>query len=348
MSLARALRGAHAVHVAAPASSRLYREAAALGGVQAHAQPFPNGLRRLGERRRAVASLRALLAAHGFDVVHVNGSADHRLAMAALRGARPRPAIVLTRHNSKHDRSVGHAWRAWRGTDRVIAVCEHAVHDLARGPYRRVPIDVVHNGVDLDHFRPAAEQGHDPARPLVVGSNAGTAGYKGWNVMVRALGLLAPQERAQLRVVIAGKPPTAAQLEDVRALGPGAPVEFPGLLDDVRPLVAGFDAGFVLSHATETISFACREMMAMGKPVLVSRYAGLPENIEPGVDGWIVPPRDAPAVAQALRTLLASRAQLPGMGRAARRHAQAAFGLERFAALTVQVYRKAVAGRSAR
>ncbi|MET0504501.1 MAG: glycosyltransferase family 4 protein, partial [Luteibacter sp.] len=126
----------------------------------------------------------------------------------------------------------------------------------------------------------------------------------------------------------------------IEALGVAAQVHFAGRLDDVRPLVATLDAGFVLSWDVETISFACREMMAMEKPVLVSDYAGLPENIREGEDGWVVPARDRAAIASALRRLLGERDRLPAMGFAARAHAEAEFGLERFIDATEAFYRE--------
>ena len=99
----------------------------------------------------------------------------------------------------------------------------------------------------------------------------------------------------------------------------------------------------MLSWDVETISFACREMMAMGKPVLVSDYAGLPENIEPGVDGWIVPVRSPPRVADAILRMLDARDRLPMMAAAARAHAERAFGIERFLDATEAVYLRTVA-----
>jgi len=131
----------------------------------------------------------------------------------------------------------------------------------------------------------------------------------------------------------------------IAELGLTEQVHFPGLLADVRPAMAAIDAGFVLSWDVETISFACREMMAMGKPVLVSEYAGLPENIRPDVDGWLVPPRDPAAVAQMLQRLLQQRGGLSGMGAAARQHAKEAFGLPRFVEHTEAVYKKLLAAR---
>ena len=105
-------------------------------------------------------------------------------------------------------------------------------------------------------------------------------------------------------------------------------------------MVASLDAGFVLSYDVETISFACREMMSMGKPVLVTRYAGLPENIHEGSDGWIVPVRDRQAMAEAVRTLVEQRGVLPAMGAAARGHAEREFGLPLFVGRTEEAYEK--------
>lgn len=352
VSLARGLASRHEVHVATPAGSRLNREARALPGVHVLDQPFPNGLRRLQARRAARRQLAAYVRRHGFDIVHVNGSADHRLTMAALRNQRPRPAIVLTKHNSKPMTGLGHAWRSRFGTDEVIAVCDYVRRQLEASSYARCRLATVFNGVDIRRFAPQAPEpglrrtwtGGDDA-VLLIGSNAGTARYKGWMDLLEALASLDPTLRDRFRVVLAGALPNEEDRQRVDALGVAGHVHFAGRLDDVRPLVATLDAGFVLSWDVETISFACREMMAMGKPVLVSDYAGLPENIHPGHDGWVVPARDIEAIAGALRTLLDERARLPGMGVAAREHAEAAFGLEMFVDATEAVYAALLASR---
>jgi glycosyltransferase involved in cell wall biosynthesis len=352
LTLASALASRHAVHVAAPPASRLYREAAAVAGVHAWAQPFPNGLKRLAARWRARRQLRALLREQDFDVVHVNGSADHRLVIAALRGESRRPRIVLTKHNSKPMTGAGHWWRARRGTDQVIAVCEYGRRELMVSPYRRCRLATVHNGVDIEHFSPWPEAPAEQERRrwvgdrpvLLLGSNAGTAAYKGWMDLVEALALLPADRRGMVHLLIAGHPPSELPRKRIVELGLAEQVHFAGLLADVRPSIAAIDAGFVLSWGVETISFACREMMAMGRPVLVSEYAGLPENIRPGRDGWSVPPRDHQAMARMLQHLLQRRLELPAMGRAARDHAEESFGLGHFVERTEAVYAALLAG----
>lgn len=350
-ALAAALAARHEVHVAAPPGSRLNREARALPGVFVIDQPFPNGLNKWKARRRARAQLAAYLRAQAFDVVHVNGSADHRLVLSAMTATRP--ALVWTKHNSKPVRGLG-AWLRARRTDQVIAVCDYTRRELLHTPYRHCRLDTVYNGVDIEHWCPwpaelaAAERrrwigGEDSV--LLLGSNAGTASYKGWMDLVEALALLPEAARRQVRVLLAGVPPKAEELARVAELGLSDQIVFPGVLSDPRPLVAALDAGFVLSYDVETISFACREMMAMGKPMLLSDYAGLPENLESGVDGWLVPVRDRSAIAAAVANLLAQRDALPSMGAAARRHAEREFGLPLFVERTEAVYERLIAAR---
>ena len=110
-------------------------------------------------------------------------------------------------------------------------------------------------------------------------------------------------------------------------------------------MIAAFDAGFVLSTSIEALSYACRETMAMGRPVLVSNHSGLPENVTDGSDGWITPAGDARAVADWLRQLLSGAFDLQKMGAAARAHAEAEFSLAKFLGATEDVYQRVLRAR---
>jgi L-malate glycosyltransferase len=350
MALARGLRGKHEIHVAAPPTSRLYREASAVEGVRTVSQPFPNGLRNIFSSLRARRQLHAYLRQHDFDIVHVNGSADHRLVLAALRGVAKRPRIVLTKHNSKPLSGIGHRWRA-RRTDLAIGVSDHTRRMLEDSPYGRCRTLTVHNGVDIAHFSPWPEETaalerarHADGATLLLGSNAGTADHKGWMDLIEAIATLDDEAKRRVRVLLCGKPLSSEQQQRIDALDLRDTVRHAGMLDDVRPMIAAIDVGFVLSYAVETISFACREMMAMGKPVLVSDYAGLPENIEPGVDGWVVPVRDRAAIAQAVTAMLADPARLADIGDRARTHAEREFGLDLFVSRTEAAYAAVLSG----
>ena len=144
---------------------------------------------------------------------------------------------------------------------------------------------------------------------------------------------------ADRRIVVAGRLPDAQQRARLDALGMTDRVIYTGVLGDVRPLVAALDVGFVLSQR-ETLSFACREMMAMGKPVIVSDSGGLPENVEAGVNGWIVAPHEHERLAQLLARLLGNRFEIMLAGMAARARSVAQFSLQTFVERTEAVYQE--------
>lgn len=355
LSLARALAPRHDIWIAAPPTSRLYHEAGQIPRVRRLAlrfSPRPAGM------LRDAAALHALLRRERFDIAHVNGSADHHrvmLAALAMRLRSRRPRIVLTKHNDLPARSLGNLLRARLATDRVICVSGSTRDQLQDSVYRRCGLRVIRNGVDTAHYAPWDARRSRQARHrwlprdlprdvLVVGSNAGVAPYKGWLDMVRAAASLPDALRRRVVVLLAGQAYSQADRDEIAALGMGDRVIHAGLLHDVRPFIAALDMGFVLSYRVETISFACREMMSMGKPVVVSDTGGLAENIRPGVDGWVVPRRAHTAVAAVLQQALADPGRLAAMGEAARARSLDEFGLDRFVRETEQTYLELLAG----
>lgn len=349
LNLARGLALEHEVTIATPPTSRLYRYGAALAGVKVAGMTYTS---RIGAWKRERAAMRALLDAGNFDIIHVNGSSDHRLVMLATLGMRKRPRIVFTKHNDHPLNSIGQWLRARLATDQAIAVSRYVADLLAHSPYERCGVSTVYHGIDTDFFSPPSASltaglrerlfGADAGGKLVLGSSGGTDFDKGWLDLVAGIASLPAQQRDQIRVLVAGDPPNEAKMSRVRELGMEAYVVFPGLLDDVRPSLAACDVGFVLSYR-EALSFACREVMALGLPALVSRVGGLPENVVDGADGWIVPPKSPQAIAAVLAVMLSDRARVTRMGLAAREKAVREFSLAGFVNATLAVYRKVLA-----
>lgn len=348
MSLARILCQKSQVMVGAPRKSRLLAEAEALPGLRTIDLEFKGTL---AEQLSALRRLRSLVRQEQFDVIHVNGSADHRLCMLATLGmGKKRPFIVYTQHTDRSASSLGVRLRAKWATNRVICVCSHTFRRMKQSVFRDEDLRVVHNGVDTAKYRPACRTEKAEARArflppalrnrLVLGSNAGTADYKGWIDMVAAVSLLPAAQREQVAILIAGAMPGDDLLGQVAALGMQDQVVFTGLLDNVEPVLAALDVGFVLSSRLETISFACREMMAAGKPVIVTRVGGLPENVTEGRNGWVVPPGAPESVARTLSDIMANRGVLHAMGVDARSTALKEFSLATFVGNTERVYRE--------
>jgi len=348
MSLARILCQKSQVTVGAPRKSRLLAEARTVPGLRTIDLEFKGSVL---EQLSALRRLRALLRKEQFDVIHVNGSADHRLCMLATMGmGARRPFIVYTQHNDRNAVSLGARLRAKWGTNRVICVCSHTFRRMKQSVFRDEDLRVVHNGVDTEKYRPACRTQSAQARArflppalrdrLVIGSNAGTADYKSWIDMVDAVSRLPQAQRDQIALLIAGEMPGDEMLRQVAALGMQDQVVFTGLLDNVEPVLAALDVGFVLSSRLETISFACREMMAAGKPVIVTSVGGLTENVTEGRNGWIVPPGSPETVARTVSEILRNRSVLQAMGVDARSTALKEFSLATFVGNTERVYRE--------
>ncbi|WP_245592774.1 glycosyltransferase family 4 protein [Advenella mimigardefordensis] len=256
----------HDIAVAVPAQSALYRIANATEGVRTYAQEYPSKLQQLPA---AAAHLRDILRKGHFDVVHVNGTADHRLVMLAMLGLRRKPAIIFTKHNDHATNSIGSHLRARFGTDHCIAVCDFVADRLAGGPYNRSGVTTIHNGIDTDYFsilnsgdvrtlRQAILGPMSDSR-ILLGSNAGTTEYKGWIDMVRALSQLDPRQIDRLHIAVAGPRPPQDLLDEVQQLNMNRHISFVGDLEDVRQFIGAIDVGFVLSYRVETISFACQK-----------------------------------------------------------------------------------------
>jgi glycosyltransferase involved in cell wall biosynthesis len=379
MSLARALSTRHHIVVASPRGSRLLLQAQAETSISAVAQPFPN---RIWKLAAAARQFRRLIVQTRIDIVHANGSADHLLAMVACLGLRRAPRIVYTKHNDLPISPWAARLHVWTGTHHVIGVCESVRDALGKTPYARVPLTAIPNGVDTRHFdretflaqlgaqaavaalregwsadvepNPLYKEaknagpytGGDSVQSatdmLILGSHAGTVDYKGWLHMVQAVARLDQPVRSRIRIVLAGVLPTAAQRLGVAQVGMTGQVHFTGPLEDVRAFVAALDVGFVLSWR-ETISFACREMMAMGVPVIVSNHGGLPENIDDSRNGWIVDCHDIDAIARLVQYLATHSDEVARMGIAAKLRAQSAFGLSAYVAATENVYHQVLA-----
>lgn len=79
-------------------------------------------------------------------------------------------------------------------------------------------------------------------------------------------------------------------------------VHFAGYREDAWRAPGGFDV-MVMPSLQEAFPLACLEAMAAGRPVIASRVGGLPEMVEDGRTGLLVPPGDARAVAEALRRI---------------------------------------------
>ena len=112
-----------------------------------------------------------------------------------------------------------------------------------------------------------------------------------------------PRPKAYLMIV--GEGSRLEALHDIaRELGVERHVIFTGRRDDIPAITAAFDVA-VLPSYREAQGLTILEAMALSRPVVASNVGGIPEMVEDGVTGLLVPPHDPPALAGAIVRLLA-------------------------------------------
>jgi len=264
--------------------------------------------------------LRRLLAGRRYDLVHTHMPVP-AVAARLLSYGRRAPRLVHTEHNVWERYRPVTRWAnalTYRRNAAVIAVS----HAVAATIGRRRPGDwvtVVHHGPDLadapagPSARAAAraELGL-PADALVVGTVGNLTAKKDQATLLAAFGLLRREDPSAVLVLIGGGPLEA----ELRALA-GESVVFTGSRPDVPALLPGLDV-FTLSSRQEGLPVALMEAMTSGLPSVVTRVGGMPEVLDDGVQGFLVPPGDPVALAAALGRLAADEGLRGRLGAAAR------------------------------
>lgn len=111
-----------------------------------------------------------------------------------------------------------------------------------------------------------------------------------------------------------------------------------GYQDEVAPWFALMDAVVLASYANEGVPQSLLQAMAMGKAVVGSAVGGIPEVVIEGETGLLAPPRDAAALALALRRLQEDAGLRQELGRRGRNFVVEKFSLEQMAARVEAVY----------
>jgi glycosyltransferase involved in cell wall biosynthesis len=250
------------------------------------------------------------------DILHTHLFDPSVVGLVAGTLART-PLRVMTRHYSDYHTRINrpvHVWLdllATRLSHEVIAVSHHTADHMIRVEHApRGKIHVVANGIDFDRVRissPEApirlrrELGLERARIVLMAARLHPE--KGYEFLLQATRLLKPRVEG-LVLLIAG---TGALESHYRSLASSLGVEdvvrFLGFRRDLPDLMAFADV-VVLPSVAEAFGLVLAEAIYLGRPVVATRVGGIPEIVEDGVDGVLVPPSDAASLADALERVL--------------------------------------------
>jgi glycosyltransferase involved in cell wall biosynthesis len=286
------------------------------------------------------------------DVIHAHD--PHGVAMASLAlslgagsaNAGRAPALVASRRVDFHLRGNSFSRWKYRQVDCFIAASE-AIRQMLVGD--GVPAEqtvTVHEGIDVDHVLAAPPVNvHEafflPHGAPVVGNIAALVPHKGHRYLIDAAHLVV-QQVPDARFVILGEGDLREHLQkQVHEHRLEKHVLLPGFRIDVLGCLKAFDV-FVMSSVTEGLGTSLLDAMAASRPIVATTAGGIPEIVEDGVNGLLVPPRDQRALADAVVRALNDADLRRRMGEAGFARVNERFTVERMVAETAAAYESVV------
>ena len=296
------------------------------------------------------------------DIVHTHNPKPGLYGRVAARAAGVR-GVVNTVHGlyaSPEDRTSRKA--AVYTLERAASLCSGAelvqnpedLQVLARLGVPKHKLVLLGNGVDLQRFRPGAEE---PSRrqaraqlgvdsdAVVVGMVARLVWQKGFREIFAAAEELRRTHPEVVFVVVGGSDPDKADNispGDLAAARRHARIVFAGDRDHMEHVYPAFDL-FVLPSHREGFPRSAMEAAASGLPVIATDIRGCRQAVSHGQNGLLVPLNDPERLTAAIEALVVDRALREHMGTAGRRKAEAEFDDRAVVSKTLDAYERVLA-----
>jgi len=295
--------------------------------------------------RNAVQLYRQLVPERKINLIHALTNRALSTALSAQRRLDPAPRIVAYRgtmgHLSRLD-PASHFSYLNRRVDCIICVSDAVRRYLKTF---RIPDDrlaVIWKGHDPSWYRSAPRsilrEWNIPDGSTVVNFTGNIRPVKGVDYLLDAFEGIDPAENIHLLVVGEVRDPSIR-----KRMGRHPHVHFTGFRNEATALVGACDLAVMPSIEREGLPKAVSEAMAQQVPCVVSDVGGLPELVENGVSGVVIPPRDAAAIRDAVRALAADPERRRTMGRAARARVEGVFNFRHTVEKTRAVYERLLA-----
>jgi len=282
------------------------------------------------------------------DVIHAHD--PHGVAMASLAlslGAGSAiagrtPALVASRRVDFHMKGNSFSRWKYRQVDCFIAASEAIRRMLVADGVPDEQTVTVHEGIDVEHVLAAPPVDVHQAFFLphgapVVGNIAALVPHKGQRYLIEAAHIVV-QQIPDARFVILGEGELREHLEKlVHEHHLEKHVLLPGFRTDVLGCLKTFDL-FVMSSVTEGLGTSLLDAMAASRPIVATMAGGIPEIVEDGVNGLLVPARDHHALSDAIVRALRDSELRRRMGAAGFARVNERFTVERMVAGTADVY----------
>ena len=280
------------------------------------------------------------------DVIHAHD--PHGVAMAALAfslggsSAKVWPPLMAARRVDFHLKGNSFSRWKYRQVDCYVAASDAIRRILVSDGVPEDRVVTVHEGIDVDHVAAAPpvnvrETFWLPHQAPVIGNVAALVPHKGHRYLIEAAQFVV-QQVPDARFIILGEGELRQHLTRlIREHALEKHVLLPGFRTDVLGCIKGFDL-FVMSSVTEGLGTSVLDAMACERAVVATHAGGLPEIVDDGMTGVLVPPRDAHALANAIVRLLDDAALRTRLAAAGSARVRERFTVERMVAETAVAY----------
>lgn len=349
------LRHLHAeiIYPPPPAVIKAVAVPEAMAALAATHEAVYGGRFKAATRARNAAWLAPLLARRGVRHLHVHFA--NRATHTALFLKQVGFTFSFTAHAQDYMVDLGSddlLRELAREAETVIAVSDFSRDDLrARCPDSAGKIHRIYNGLRPDDFPAATPDAPGPLRLVSVGR---LIEFKGFHHLIEAVARLRDRGTDATLDIIGDGPWRDRLAERIDQSGLADRVRLAGVLsqEQIKAHLAGAHV-FTLAccvaadGASDILPTVIMEAMAARLPVVSTRLAGVPEMVEDGVTGLLVPPAEPAAIADALARLAADPALRARLGHAGRTRCESLFSLDRTAAELAARLDAAMAGTAA-
>ncbi len=305
-----------------------------------------------------VLKIRSWLRTRSVDVLHCHSAKDLWVLVPALCGHSTNVPLVLTKHiGTLKPKKDGLHRMLYHRVDFVIAVSEVIRRNVLRThPIAENKVGVIPNGVDLTGFDPARRNRRMirgafgiPENATVIGTAGRLSWWKGYREFIRTAESLVRTRPDVWFLAVGGatfgeEAEAEAVLRFARSLDLRNRLVFTGFRNDMADLYSAMDL-FVYPAYAEAFGLVLIEAMAAGLPVVSTDCDGVPEIVQDGVTGILVPARDARPLIRAVDGLLAHPHRMRAFGRAGRKHAENKYDFEMVVSQIERLYERLMADR---
>lgn len=279
-------------------------------------------------------------------IIHAHTGRAHAIAWLARRLAKSRAPLIVSRRVSFSLRDNWFNRLKYKQPDLFLPISQAAAQPLRSLGVPEEKIRVVHEGVDPKRWSKCdaeslrTELGIAP-NAFVIGNVAFCDAVKNQAMILDAASEVIKQHPHTVFVIVGDGPDRETLIRRARKLGLEGKAIFPGFRDDLGGFFALFDL-FLITSREEGLCTSILDAQMFGTPVIATRVGGIPEIIQDGENGLLIPSDDWRALQIALLELIGDEAKRSQLGARGHGTVRENFTAETMVDRTLKAYREAL------